>query len=56
MTLRLGWRHCEVTPCRTAARLAVVLRRRGWTGLPRPCGEHCDVDDDSDHRGLSVTR
>ncbi len=28
MTLRLGWRHCESTPCRTAGRLARVLRTR----------------------------
>jgi hypothetical protein len=42
-TLRLGWRHCEVTPCRTAARLAMVLRRRGWRGSPRLCGADCVV-------------
>lgn len=37
MTLRLGWRHCETTPCLTAARLARVLRARGWRGHPSPC-------------------
>jgi hypothetical protein len=43
MTIRLGWRHCESTPCRTAGRLAKVLRDRGWAGLPRPCGPTCTV-------------
>ena len=57
LTLRLGWRHCEVTPCRTAARLATVLRRRGWRGSPRPCGAHCLMEGywRSHSRGLSVT-
>ncbi|HET6560730.1 MAG TPA: hypothetical protein VFG72_02560 [Marmoricola sp.] len=43
MTLRLGWRHCESTPCRTAGRLARVFRRRGWAGSPLPCGPRCAV-------------
>lgn len=43
MTLRLGWRHCENTPCRTAARLARVLQSRGWSGRPRPCGPGCPM-------------
>ena len=43
MTLRLGWRHSETTPCRTAGRLARVLRRRGWDGWPTPCGPSCSV-------------
>lgn len=41
MTLRLGWRHAEVTPCRTAGRLARVLARRGWAGSVRACGPSC---------------
>ena len=41
MTLRLGWRHCETTPCRTAARLARVLAARGWDGRARPCSPTC---------------
>jgi hypothetical protein len=45
VTLRLGWRHCEVTPCRTAARLAMVLRHRGWRGTPRLCGQNCSIDE-----------
>ena len=43
MTLRLGWRHSEVTPCRTAGRVATVLQIRGWTGRPAPCGPSCAV-------------
>jgi very-short-patch-repair endonuclease len=44
MTLRLGWRHCETTPCRTAARLGRVLQSRGWSGRLRPCGPGCSGD------------
>lgn len=44
MTLRLGWRHTEATPCQTAGRLTMVLRRRGWRGQPRPCGPDCSMD------------
>ena len=43
MTLRLGWRHCENTPCRTAARLARVLSARGWSGRPRRCSPACAI-------------
>jgi hypothetical protein len=43
MTLRLGWRHCESSPCRTAARLARVLQSRGWTGRACACGPGCPV-------------
>lgn len=43
MTLRLGWRHCESTPCRTAARLAQVLQARGWAGAPHPCSPGCEI-------------
>jgi hypothetical protein len=43
MTVRLGWRHCETTACRTAARLARVLQSRGWTGRPRACSPECEV-------------
>lgn len=28
-------------PCRVAAEVARVLRRRGWTGRPSPCGPAC---------------
>lgn len=43
LTLRLGWRHCEMTPCRTALRLVRVLRLRGWSGSPRSCSATCPV-------------
>jgi hypothetical protein len=55
MTLRLGWRHCESTPCRTAGRLARVLRTRGWRGRPRRCGPACRLPTGED-RGVSGTR
>ena len=45
LTLRLGWRHCDSTPCRTALRLALILRSRGWRGRPRPCSATCEVRD-----------
>ena len=43
VTLRLGWRQV-LHPCRTAERVAAVLRARGWDGVPLPCGRPgCDV-------------
>ena len=41
ITQRLGWRQAERQPCLTAARLAEVLRRRGWAGVAHPCGPRC---------------
>jgi hypothetical protein len=56
LTLRLGWRHAETTPCRTAGRLAQVLRARGWRGHPRICGPQCLLPGTvRDVRGVSVT-
>jgi hypothetical protein len=43
LTLRLGRRHVEQTPCRTAARLGRVLALRGWAGSPLPCGPGCAI-------------
>ncbi len=43
LTVRLGWRHTEDQPCRTAARLAVLLGQRGWRGRPRQCGAGCST-------------
>jgi hypothetical protein len=40
-TIRLGWRHAEDFPCRTARRLAVVLARQGWPGAIHSCGTGC---------------
>ncbi len=40
-TLRYGWLDATEHRCRTAAEIAAVLRRRGWTGTLRPCGPGC---------------
>ena len=42
-TLRYGWADITREPCATAAEVARVLRRRGWTGRPRPCSPGCPV-------------
>jgi very-short-patch-repair endonuclease len=42
-TLRYGWSDMTQHPCRTAAQIAAVLRSRGWTGQPTPCGRSCVV-------------
>jgi hypothetical protein len=39
--LRLGWGQVLDRPCRTAARVAVVLTAAGWAGTPHPCGPRC---------------
>jgi very-short-patch-repair endonuclease len=36
-TVRLGWGQVFGRPCRTAERIAVLLQRRGWDGVPLPC-------------------
>lgn len=41
--LRLRYAQVVDHPCRTAARVGAVLRRRGWAGTPRPCGPGCEV-------------
>ena len=43
VTVRLRHRQVLAEPCATAVRLARLLRSRGWTGAPRPCGPDCDV-------------
>jgi hypothetical protein len=50
LTLRLGWRHCEDTACRTATRLARVFQQRGWTGTARRC-RRCPTPGDSQSPG-----
>ena len=40
-TLRYGWPDATVHRCRTAAEVAGVLRRHGWTGTLRACGPGC---------------
>jgi predicted transcriptional regulator of viral defense system len=43
VTYRYGWRDVYSHPCETALLQAQILRRRGWTGAPRPCSERCPV-------------
>jgi hypothetical protein len=33
-TLRIGWGQAVRRPCSTAAKLAILMTRRGWTGRP----------------------
>jgi hypothetical protein len=41
-TVRLGYGQIYDRPCRTAAKVARLLRRRGWRGHPRRCPECAD--------------
>lgn len=43
-TLRLSWGQVHERGCSTAAKVALVLRRRGWTGTPSGCGPGCPVE------------
>ncbi len=43
LTIRLGWRHAEIEPCRTAQRLGQLFNHRGWAGRPRRCSRECAV-------------
>jgi hypothetical protein len=43
LTLRYGWTQVRREPCEIAVEVAKVLRRRGWTGRPRPCSPSCPV-------------
>jgi hypothetical protein len=45
-TLRYGWSQVKWQPCETAAEVARVLRRRGWSARPRPCSPGCPVQRD----------
>ncbi|MDX6233365.1 MAG: hypothetical protein QOH68_2380, partial [Nocardioidaceae bacterium] len=36
-TLRIGWGQVVGRPCSTAAKLATLMTRRGWTGRLHPC-------------------
>ena len=42
-TVRLGWGQVFGRPCRTAARIALLLQHRGWQGRLTPCGPDCDL-------------
>lgn len=44
VTVRLGWAQV-LLPCRVAAALATILRTRGWSGHPGPCGPGCPIGD-----------
>ena len=46
ITLRYGWADITDDPCRVAAQIAALLRRRGWKGRPAPCGPGCPVQPD----------
>lgn len=49
---RLRYRQVFATPCRTASRLAILFRARGWDGAPHACGlPGCAVG--PDERGSS---
>jgi len=39
VTVRLGWRQVYGDQCSTAARIATVLTRRGWTGTLERCAD-----------------
>jgi hypothetical protein len=43
LTTRYGWRDVYGHPCQTALLQARILRKRGWTGRPRPCSPACPV-------------
>jgi very-short-patch-repair endonuclease len=43
LTARYGWRDVCGHPCETALLQARILRKRGWTGQPRPCSPACPV-------------
>ena len=44
-TLRLGYGQVFDRPCATAAAVAAVMRRLGWTGTLTPC-EKCGGSDE----------
>lgn len=41
LAVRLRWHQVVGRPCRTAWRIGRILRRRGWPGQPRACGQDC---------------
>jgi predicted transcriptional regulator of viral defense system len=43
LTTRYDWQDVHGHPCETALLQARILRRRGWTGRPRPCSEGCPL-------------
>jgi putative AbiEi antitoxin of type IV toxin-antitoxin system len=45
LTTRYDWQDVHRHPCETALLQARILRRRGWTGTPRPCSPGCPIED-----------
>jgi hypothetical protein len=45
LTLRIGYRQVFDDSCRTARRVASVLRRRGWAGVATSCRQCGDPDE-----------
>jgi predicted transcriptional regulator of viral defense system len=43
LTTRYDWQDVARHPCETALLQARILRRRGWTGTPRPCSAGCPL-------------
>jgi very-short-patch-repair endonuclease len=43
-SVRLSYGQVLVRACRTAAAIGLLLQRRGWAGLPRPCGPNCRME------------
>ncbi|MGE5292466.1 MAG: hypothetical protein ACM3ML_35810 [Micromonosporaceae bacterium] len=43
ITLRYSSYDITERPCEVAAEVAAVLKRRGWSGTPRPCGAWCPI-------------
>jgi hypothetical protein len=44
-TLRYGWTAVAERACETAAQVARMLTKGGWTGTPRSCGPGCPIPD-----------
>ena len=44
LTTRYDWQDVRRHPCATALLQARILRRRGWTGMPRPCSAGCPLE------------
>jgi hypothetical protein len=43
VSVRIGYGQVFDRPCTTAARVALLLIQRGWTGVPARCGPDCDL-------------
>ncbi|MGH8890166.1 MAG: hypothetical protein ACRDV3_10500 [Acidothermaceae bacterium] len=41
--LSYGWHDVAGTPCGAAEQVVVVLKARGWDGVPRRCGPDCTL-------------